>query len=154
MWFFPLENEPSLSFHLHNLHTSPEQQFLSQNKAYLAKKAISIMAQEFDSSFPSLPSQNLKGESHSSAEDKFSNEATSQHSSPSDHKDNYEHLDHSQLKALCKDKGYATSGKTNTLIQRLRTHDARAMGAEGKESKDSSRSSVSLYAFAQRVRSR
>lgn len=109
------------------------------------------MPQQFGSS---LPLQNPTGQSHSSTEDKLSNNARSQHSSSSDHKDKYDDLDDAQLRALCKDNGYAQGGNRDALIQRLRTHDARAMGAEGKESRDSSRSSVGLYTFAQQVRSR
>ena len=72
------------------------------------------------------------------------NEATSHHHPSLDHREEYEHLSDSQLKALCRNKGYASSGNRDTLTQRLRQHDTRAANAGDQQSRGVPPAAVSV----------
>lgn len=75
-------------------------------------------------------------------------EAASQTYSEPQNNKVYVTLDNAQLRALCKAIGDAQSGKRETLDQRLREHDTRALTAGDEQRSEISRSSVSIYDMA------
>ena len=101
-----------------------------------------------------MPDQHPPLPSVQNTNDPVDNDATSHHHSSLDHSDEYERLNHSELKALCKNQGYSGDGNRDRIIQRLRTHDTRRANTQNQPSRGLPPSAVSLSIHIWKCRQR